>query len=176
MARTSSDTDGLQGYLAGWDEDDVRDRLYSVPKVVFQRKDPEDSYAKKLFSGEGGDGLDVTVMPGAVRSQSGSLLDAGFANSAQRIRTAGQALGFKNSIEMAEADAKAAEEAAKKEAAGRRTGGILSTIGKIGGAAIGALAFCDQRLKQDIAPLQDVEVIDRLTRLAHQVQAIRERS
>jgi hypothetical protein len=50
-------------------------------------------------------------------------------------------------------------------------GSILSTLGTLGGAAI--MAGCDERFKEDIAPLQTSEVNDDLAQMAFAVQEIR---
>ena len=123
-----------------------------------------------------------TQAPGAMVTPLTPMIDMGGTNTlgtaadkenALNMRFAGDALSAFANKEAAEKLAKAERAAARAKSRGSMFGSILSTIGTIGGAAILA---CDERFKEDMAPLQFSEVNDDLAAMAFAVQEIREHS
>jgi len=84
-----------------------------------------------------------------------------------QMRFAGDAINAFANIESEKRRAEAERNAARSESQGSMIGGLLS----LGGTLIGAL--CDERAKEDIAPLQTSEVNDDLAQMAFAVQEIR---
>ena len=120
-----------------------------------------------------------TQAPGAMVTPLTPMIDMGGTNTlgtaadkenALNMRFAGDALSAFANKEAAEKLAKAERAAARAKSRGSMFGSILSTIGTIGGAAILA---CDERFKEDMAPLQTSEVNDDLAQMAFAVQEIR---
>lgn len=94
-------------------------------------------------------------------------------NNAMRSGSASFAITNKANRTAEKIYEEARSEAEDKIADAKRTGGIFSTIGKVVGTAL-PLAFCDMRVKHDIAPLDEVDVSDELADLAFAVKALRE--
>ena len=120
-----------------------------------------------------------TQAPGSMVTPMAPIIDMGGTNTlgtaadkenALGMRMAGDALSAFANKEAAEKLAKAERAAARAKSRGSMFGSILSTIGTIGGAAILA---CDERFKEDMAPLQTSEVNDDLAQMAFAVQEIR---
>ena len=120
-----------------------------------------------------------TQAPGAMVTPLTPMIDMGGTNTlgtaadkenALNMRFAGDALSAFANKEAAEKLAAAERAAARAKSRGSMFGSILSTIGTIGGAAILA---CDERFKEDMAPLQVSEVNDDLAAMAFAVQEIR---
>ena len=90
------------------------------------------------------------------------------------MRMAGDALAAFVDQEAQKELIEAQKSAAKKASRGGLLGGLLSAAGTIGGAVI--MSGCDERFKEDIAPLQTSEVDNDLAQMAFAVQEIREHS
>ena len=87
------------------------------------------------------------------------------------MRMAGDALASFVDQEAQKELIEAQKSAAKKASRGGLFGGLLSAAGTIGGALI--MSGCDERFKEDIAPLQTSEVNNDLSKMAFAVQEIR---
>ncbi len=120
-----------------------------------------------------------TQAPGSMVTPMTPIIDMGGTNTLGTaadkentlgIRMAGDALSAFANKEAAERLAKAERSAAKSKSRGSRFGSILQTAGTLGAAAIFA---CDERFKEDMAPLQVSEVNDDLAAMAFAVQEIR---
>lgn len=86
------------------------------------------------------------------------------------MRMAGDALGMYAQQKAQKELIDAQKAAARKAQRGSLFGGLLSAAGSLGAAAIFA---CDERFKEDMAPLQTSEVNDDLAQMAFAVQEIR---
>ena len=120
-----------------------------------------------------------TQAPGSMVTPMAPMIDQGGTNTlgtaadkenALGMRFAGDALSAFANKEAAEKLAAAERAAARAKSRGSMFGSVLSTLGTIGGAAIMA---CDERFKEDMAPLQVSEVNDDLAAMAFAVQEIR---
>jgi|TARA_R100000027_G_C2230524_1_gene88967 hypothetical protein len=120
-----------------------------------------------------------TQAPGSMVTPLTPMIDMGGTNTlgtaadkenALGMRFAGDALSAYANKEAAEELAKAERAAARAKSRGSMFGSILGTLGTLGGAAILA---CDERFKEDMAPLQVSEVNDDLAAMAFAVQEIR---
>tara|TARA_A100000171_G_scaffold5018_1_gene4160 strand:- start:260 stop:736 length:477 start_codon:yes stop_codon:yes gene_type:complete len=120
-----------------------------------------------------------TQAPGSMITPMTPIIDMGGTNTigtaadkenALGMRMAGDALSAFANKEAAEKLAAAERAAASAKSRGSMFGSILSTIGTIGGAA---LLACDERFKEDIAPLQVSEINDDLAEMAFAVREIR---
>ncbi len=120
-----------------------------------------------------------TQAPGSMVTPMAPIIDMGGTNTLGTaadkentlgIRMAGDALSAFANKEAAERLAKAERSAAKSKSRGSMFGSILQTAGTLGAAAIFA---CDERFKEDMAPLQVSEVNDDLAAMAFAVQEIR---
>ena len=113
----------------------------------------------------------VTPMAPNIDTLGGSFLgSAPEQENATGMRMAGQALGAFVDQEAQKELIEAQKSAARKASRGSMIGGLLSAAGSLGAAAIFA---CDERFKEDIAPLQTSEVNDDLAQMAFAVQEIR---
>ena len=119
-----------------------------------------------------------TQAPGSMVTPMAPMIDQGGTNTlgtaadkenALGMRFAGDALSAFANKEAAEKLAAAERAAAKAKSRGSMFGSILGTVGTIAGAAI----LCDERLKEDMMPLQVSEVNDDLAAMAFAVQEIR---
>ena len=120
-----------------------------------------------------------TQAPGSMVTPMAPIIDMGGTNTvgtaadkenALGMRMAGDALSAFANKEAAEKLAAAERAAARSKSRGSMLGGLLSAAGSIGAAAIFA---CDERFKEDMAPLQVSEVDDDLAAMAFAVQEIR---
>jgi len=114
------------------------------------------------------------VMPLAPQIDMGGTNTLGLAADKEnqlQMRFAGDAISAYANTEAAKKLAEAERKAASSRSKGSMFGSILSTLGTLGGAAI--MAGCDERFKEDIAPLQTSEVNDDLAQMAFAVQEIR---
>lgn len=114
------------------------------------------------------------LMDDSIRSSAGSdeLGARPLQTAALRGRMAGDAL---SGLAQAQA-AKTQADAMKDAAAARSQGGLGGALLQGGLTIASGLLFCDERLKQDIAPLDDAHAGDELSELAWIVRALRERA
>lgn len=125
------------------------------------------------ITGEGGQ---QPILPGrGIFSDEGSnaLRNASETNSDIRSGASQFAINAKANRVAEKIYNEAQKEAEEKIASAKRQGGIFSTIGKVVGTAL-PFAFCDMRLKHDVAPLQSCDVDDELAELAFFVKELRE--
>ena len=121
----------------------------------------------------------ATQQPGSMATPLTADIDMGGTNFlgtapqkefATDMRMAGDALTSYAQTEAAKKLAEAERRAAKAKSRGSIFGSILGAAAQLGSAAIFA---CDERFKEDIAPLQTSEVNDDLAAMAFAVQEIR---
>ena len=121
----------------------------------------------------------ATQQPGSMATPLTADIDMGGTNFlgtapqkefATDMRMAGDALTSYAQTEAAKKLAEAERRAAKAKSRGSMFGSILGAAANIGAAAIFA---CDERFKEDIAPLQTSEVDNDLAQMAFAVQEIR---
>lgn len=122
-------------------------------------------------AGAGGDGAVQPMLGGIDRDASELIGSAPRVNSAAQGRMAGDAINAVGEVSAARMQADAAKEAAQARSRGSAIGGILSTVGSVAG---GLLALCDERVKEDIAPLTSAPANDLLSELAYAVRDLRE--
>lgn len=114
--------------------------------------------------------MDESVLSG---SGTNSIGAAPMRNTSTQLRFAGEAIAGKAEMIQANLQAAAAEKAAAARSRGSAIGSALGALGSLGGAAI--IAMCDERLKEDLAPLESAEAGDLLGELAWAVKELRER-
>ena len=114
----------------------------------------------------------VTPMPPPIDTLGGSYIGSSPEKENEvGMRMAGDALAAFVDQEAQKELIEAQKSAAKKASRGGLFGGLLSAAGTIGGALI--MSGCDERFKEDIAPLQTSEVDNDLAQMAFAVQEIR---
>ena len=117
----------------------------------------------------------VTPMDPGIDTMGGSFLGSAPEQENQvGMRMAGDAIAAFVDQEAQKELIEAQKSASKKASRGGLLGGLLSAAGTIGGAVI--MSGCDERFKEDIAPLQTSEVDNDLAKMAFAVQEIREHS
>ena len=121
-------------------------------------------------AGAGGDGAVQPMLGGIDRDASELIGSAPRVNSAAQGRMAGDAINAVGEVGAARMQADAAMEAAQARSRGSAIGGIASAVG----TGISLLAFCDERVKEDIVPLTSAPANDLLSELAYAVRDLRE--
>jgi hypothetical protein len=147
-----------------------RDMPISSSAGLISSRKKYDQYSGGSQIGAGDVGVPSFAMP----------KDSPFADSAELetkwgVTAAGESLLNKQAINDARLDKEAALEAAQKKQAAANGVGIVGGIAKVAATAL-PFVLCDERLKRDIRPLRECEVMDRLSALAFDVMEIRARS